>query len=414
MSRFEGKRILIGLCGGIAAYKACDIIRQLYREGAETVQIVMTKSAQAFVTPLTLETLSQNPVLTESLENTTDGVPIHIALAQDFDVFLILPATANTVAKLAHGMADDLLSTTAITFTNEPILLAPAMNGRMWANPIFQENLEKFVALPWVDVVPPEWGALACGETSEGKLAQQETILAYLYRMLSTPHYLNQKIVVTAGGTAEPIDAVRYMTNRSSGKMGLTLADEAWAMGADVTLIHTIPELPARPYETQFVRTVEEMANATHQAFEAANALFMTAAVSDFKALHPETQKIKKQETLEIALEKTRDILTELGERKRTGQLLIGFAAESQVNKAVLQDKLQRKNLDFLACNDISRADIGFGASHNEIHLLTASGEELHLPKAEKTMIARELLRRVATSFSEQANKQQLAAATTH
>jgi phosphopantothenoylcysteine decarboxylase / phosphopantothenate---cysteine ligase len=402
-TRFGGRRILIGLCGGIAAYKVCDVIRQLYREGAECVQVMMTESAQAFVTPLTLETLTMQPVLTSALQNITvshaesrseitGATPVHVALAQQFDALLILPATANTLAKLAYGLCDDIVSTTALTFTGKPIVIAPAMNGRMWSNPLLQENIRRLESLPNVTFVPPEWGPMACRETGEGKLAAQETLLAYLDRAQREPSLADQRVVVTAGGTAEPIDAVRFMTNRSSGKMGVALADEAWAMGAEeVTLIHTLTDLAPRPYKTLHVKTVEEMAAATHAAFSNATILAMAAAVSDFKASNFVPEKIKKQDTMTIALEKTRDILCELGQRKQPGQVLIGFAAESAPQPDILLDKLRRKQVDLLACNDISRGDIGFGATQNELHLLFADGREVYLDKADKHIIAQGL-----------------------
>lgn len=391
---FQNKKILLGVCGGIAAYKACDLTRELYRQGAEKVQIVMTESAKQFISPLTLESLSRHPVLETNLSNNTEGTPLHIALAQEFDAFLILPATANTMAKLACGIADDLLTTTALTFTGKPVLIAPAMNTRMWENPLLEDNLYRLEAMDTVSIIPPDVGSLACGEYGEGKLAQQAIILDYLYRAIHAHNarLKDQNILVTAGGTSEPIDPVRMITNRSSGQMGVAMADEAWAMGASVTLVHTLPNLATKPYDTLYVQTVDSMAEAVLASFPKNNMLVMAAAVSDYKVSNPSEQKLKKQVTATLELTKTRDILVEVAKLKQPHQKVIGFAAETNLDNKQLLEKLQRKHLDMLACNDVSRSDIGFGAEDNEMTLLFPDGTQQHLAKAPKQVIAQEIL----------------------
>lgn len=395
MLRFQNKKILIGLCGGVAAYKACDLIRELERQGASCVQVLLTDGAKQFVSLLTLETLSGQPVLQNAFCNVGHKTPIHIWLAQNFDAFLIMPATANTIAKLAQGLADDLLSTTAITFTHKPIIIAPAMNCRMWENPLVVENTQKLRDLPHVTMIDPVIGDLACGEFGEGKLASQSTLLDSLYQVLHPNNqlFINKKILVTAGGTAEPIDSVRYITNKSSGKMGVAIADELFAMGASVELVHTLSDLPEKPYKTVLVKTVIEMQQAVESDFSQLDGVVMTAAVSDFKVKTEHQGKIKKQENYSIELVQTPDILKRLGELKQPHQFLIGFAAESgEITPEQLQRKLLGKNLDMLVCNDIARADIGFSAEQNEVTLYFKDKPNQQLSKASKPLIAQQLL----------------------
>ncbi|HEY9687514.1 MAG TPA: bifunctional phosphopantothenoylcysteine decarboxylase/phosphopantothenate--cysteine ligase CoaBC [Coleofasciculaceae cyanobacterium] len=393
---FSGKTIVIGVTGGIAAYKACDLIRELYRRQAARVLCVMTSSAQNFITPLTLQALSREPVYTSELAVDDSGTPLHITLAQQADALLILPATADTVAKLAAGFADNMVTTTAITFTGKPILLAPAMNTRMWENPLTRENLDKLRQLPNFTVIEPKSGHLACGETGEGHLADQESILQALYQAVHPQMGLFKgiKAVVTAGGTTEPIDPVRVISNRSSGKMGLALADELFAMGADVTLVTTRPPGP-RPYSIVAVQTATEMQQALDSRFEKTNLLLMAAAVSDFAVENPAEQKIKRENQPEpqINLVSNPDILAELGQRKRPGQVLVGFAAESGNLIKNAEDKLRRKQVDAIVANDISQEGIGIGADENEVTLLFPGQPPQPLPRASKGEVARQLLR---------------------
>ena len=403
--RFDGVNILVGITGGIAAYKACDVIRELQRQGAANVTAMMTPSAQQFITPLTLESLTRHKVYTDAFENDETGTPTHIALAQAFDLLLILPATAHTMAKLAHGEADNILTTTALTFTQKPIVVAPAMNTRMWENPATQRNLEIIESFGHIDVIPPDCGLLACGETGAGKLAQMDLILSYVARAAHPLRGLlnGQKIVVTAGGTQEPIDPVRFMTNRSSGKMGGCLADEAWAMGAEVTLIHAAPKDLIRPYTIEAAPTVSEMAVKTHDAFKTATGLLMAAAVSDFTTSDAKPQKIKKADTLTLELSKAQDILLTMGQAKQPGQWTVGFAAETHEMAQYAQDKLQSKHCDMLVANDVSRNDIGMNADENEVVLYTPDQAPTRLEKQPKGVIARQILTHLSQHVLHQA-----------
>lgn len=396
---FSGKTIAIGITGGIAAYKACDLIRELYRRNAERVICIMTPAAEAFITPLTLQALSRNPVYTSELSIDASGVPIHIVLAQQADALMILPATTNVIAKLSQGLADDLVTTTAITFTRKPVLVVPAMNTRMWEHPLTRDNIQRLKTLAGYTIVEPCAGHLACGETGDGHLADQETVLQALYKAIHPQAgiYKGVRAVVTAGGTAEPIDPVRLISNRSSGKMGLALADELFAMGADVTLVTTRPPGP-RPYQLITVQTATEMQKALNDHFERTDLLLMAAAVSDFAVEQPADQKIKREHTSNPTLQlvSNPDILASLGERKKTGQMLVGFAAESQDLIRNATDKMRRKHLDAIVANDISRSDIGFDADENEVTLLLADQPPQTLPRAPKNEIARTLLTRLA------------------
>lgn len=395
---FSGKTIALGITGGIAAYKACDLIRELYRRQAQRVICVMTPSAEAFITPLTLQALSRQPVYTSALAVDAGGVPIHIVLAQQADAFMILPATADSIAKLSHGMADNLVTTTAITFTGKPVLVVPAMNTRMWENPLTVRNVETLRQLPNLTVVEPSDGHLACGETGDGHLADPETILQALYKALhpQTGVYQGIRAIVTAGGTTEPIDPVRVISNRSSGKMGLALADELSAMGADVTLITTRPPGP-RPYPIIAVQTAAEMQQALATRFERTHLLLMAAAVSDFAVENPADKKIKREHTPEptLALVSNPDILAELGQRKKPGQVLVGFAAESGDLLENATAKMRRKQLNAIVANDISRSDIGFDSDQNEVTLLFPESPPCPLERAAKSEIARQVLIRI-------------------
>ncbi len=399
---FSGKTIAIGITGGIAAYKACDLIRELYRRGAKRVLGIMTPTAESFLTPLTVQALSRYPVYSSELSVDDHGVPIHIVLAQQADALLILPASTDTLAKLAHGTADNLVTTTAITFTGKPVLIAPAMNTRMWDHPLTQENLRKLKSVPNYTVVEPIAGSLACGEVGEGHLADQETVLQALYETVHPKRGLFEGIqaLVTAGGTIEPIDPVRVLSNRSSGKMGLALADELSAMGAQVTLITTKPPT-SRFYRIIPVQTAAEMRNAVHQYSEQTDLLIMAAAVSDYSVENSAAQKLKREQLPELSLKLTPnpDILAEVGERKRGGQLLIGFAAESTDLIRNATEKLRRKNLDVIVANDISRSDIGFETDQNEVTLIFPNASPEVIARAPKDEIARQILYSVQEKF---------------
>lgn len=412
---FSGKTIALGICGGIAAYRACDLIRELYRQGAARVICLMTQSAEAFIPALTLEALSAQPVYRYNAsvvtqENSSQsGLPVHIQLAQEADLLLVMPATVNTIAKMACGLADDLLTTTFMTFTNKPVLLAPAMNHRMWDHPLFQDNLKRLLALPNVSLVSPVAGLLACGEIGEGHLASQQSILHHAYRLLHPYAQCLEgvKILVTAGGTREPIDPVRCLSNYSSGKMGLALADEAWAMGAEVTLLSSQPELQ-RPYDIHGFSTIRDLQAVLEAQWPLHDWLLMAAAVSDFRPSQVAAQKMKKYPHPEgeilpsqtLLLEANPDLLASLSLAKQPYQRLVGFAAESEDLLHHAKTKLARKNLDAIVANDISQPGIGFASDENEVTLITASGCLKAIEKAPKPVVARKILHCLHEEFA--------------
>jgi phosphopantothenoylcysteine decarboxylase / phosphopantothenate---cysteine ligase len=395
---FQGKTIAIAISGGIAAYKACDLIRELYRRGAGSVRVLMSENAQRFVSPLTFQALSRYPVVVNELDVEADGTPTHIQLAQQCDALLVMPATANCLAKLAHGLADDVISTTFLTFHNKPVVIAPAMNTRMWQHTVTQRNLEILKTIPALSFVPVSSGLLACGETGEGHLASIETILQYLYRTIhpEAKRYDGMDVIVTTGGTREAIDPVRIITNHSSGKMGLAIADELFAMGANVTLI-TTGSIWDRPYTQVVTPSVTEMKQCLEERFPRCDMLVMTAAVSDFQVANPSETKIKKQSESLYALHLTQapDILAGLGAIKHPHQVLVGFAAESHDLVNYAQDKLARKNLDAIVANDISRKDIGFNSDENEVTLFFPNHQPFRLEKQPKDRIAQAVLKAV-------------------
>jgi phosphopantothenoylcysteine decarboxylase/phosphopantothenate--cysteine ligase len=392
---FSGKTIALAVTGSIAAYRTCDLIRELYRLNALRVMVLLSQSATEFVTPLSLQILSREAVHLNDLSVNEQGVPIHIATAQDADVLVVVPCTANMLARLAHGLADDLVSTTAISFTDKPMVIVPAMNTRMWRNPLTKKNVELLSALPNVTVITPISGNLACGETGDGHLADQSVILQYIYRQLHPQAGLFNRMsaIVTAGGTREPLDPVRTLTNRSSGKMGLALADELFGMGASVTLITTQAPANSRPYPVVTVDRADEMRIAIENRFSSADLLLMSAAVSDYRVEAPAKQKIKRGEgPLILELAPNTDILAQLSKQKRPDQVVVGFAAETEHLLAHAREKLERKNLDLVVANDISREDIGFNHEFNEVTLLFRDKEQTAIPRGPKTLVARELL----------------------
>jgi len=375
----SSKKVLIGITGGIAAYKICDLIRLFKKNGAD-VKVVATQNALNFVTKLTLQTLSQNPVAIEQFD-VEEYKPEHISLADDADVFVIAPASANTISKLATGVCDNLLTSVACAFKN-PIVLAPAMNCNMWENKIIQENIEKLKELGY-NILEPEEGFLACGYNGSGRLCSIEKIFDKSVEILNTKKKLiNKKIVITAGGTREKLDTVRYISNFSSGKMGIALADEAHAQGAEVVLISTIEV--KKPYKVVFVQSAIEMKEAVESEFVDADALVMAAAVADYRAKKIADVKMKKtsQDEISIDLIKNPDILKEISSKKTEKQLVIGFCAESENVLEFAKEKIQKKGCDFLIANDVSRNDIGFSSDYNEVLIIDKS---LNVKKIEKT-----------------------------
>jgi phosphopantothenoylcysteine decarboxylase/phosphopantothenate--cysteine ligase len=377
-------RVVLGVTGGIAAYKACELCRLLVKDGHE-VTPVLTPAASAFVAPRTFEALARR-------ESPPELYP-HLARA---DLLVVAPLSANTLAKLAHGLADSVLTELALAFAG-PVLVAPAMNTRMWANPATQANAAQLAARGVV-FAGPEHGELAEGEVGVGRMAQPEAILQACRELLSrTAQLAGRRVVVTAGGTREPLDTVRYLGNRSSGRMGVEIAAEAARRGAEVTLLAANLAVPA-PAGLDVVQapTAAELARETLARTEA-DVVVMAAAVADYRpAASLDEKRRKNDEPWELTLEPTLDILAELGARRADGQVLVGFAAdEGQAGLEAARDKRERKRVNLLAFNDVSRSDIGFDAEENELTLISASGERL-IGKRSKRECAAAILDEIA------------------
>lgn len=383
----SGKKILLGITGGIAAYKICELIR-LYKKNGADVKVVVTQNALNFVTKLTLQTLSQNQVFVEQFD-VEEYKPEHISLADDSDIFVIAPASANTISKLATGICDNLLTSVACAFKN-PILIAPAMNCNMWGNTVIQENMTKLEEAGYC-IYPPEEGYLACGYEGSGRLADIEKIYEKTIEILNNKKKLSdKKILVTAGGTKEKIDTVRFISNYSSGKMGIALADEAYKQGAEVVLVSTVDV--KKPYKVEIVESALEMKKAVES--NDFDCLIMAAAVADYRAKEISEVKMKKtsEDEISIDLVKNPDILKEVCANKKDGQIVVGFCAESENLIENAKEKISKKGCDFLVANDISRSDIGFSSDYNEVYILNKSGEVQKIEKTTKSKIAKKFL----------------------
>jgi len=386
----QGKVVVLGVCGGIAVYKAAELTRLLIKAGAE-VHVVMTRSACEFVTPLTFQTLSGNPVHTELFNLYQEKEIGHITLADRADLLVVAPATANLVGKVAAGIADDLLTTTLMA-TKAPVLFAPAMNVNMWENPIYQGNQQRLAQLGY-DFIEPVSGLLACGWEGKGKLPEPEAILARCEQLLTPQDLSGLRLLVTAGPTREELDPVRYLSNYSSGKMGYAIARAAAQRGATVTLVSG-PTCLAPPPGVELVRVTSacEMHDAVLAAAADAEGVIKAAAVADYRPLRRAAQKIKKgAQSLQLELEKNPDILAELG-RLPGRRLLVGFAAESEQLLVNARQKLEAKNLDLIVANDITAEGAGFDVETNQVRLLYRDGRQQELPLASKREIAGQLL----------------------
>lgn len=384
------RNVVIGVSGGIAAYKALEIVSLLIKKGIN-VNVIMTESATKFVTPLSFQALSQNMVTCDMFTEPKAWEIQHISLAEKADVFLVAPATANIIGKVANGIADDMLSTT-IMATKAKVIFAPAMNTNMYENPIVQDNIKKLKSFGYEFIDPAE-GRLACGTSGKGKLESPDVIVDRVLMELSEKKdLLNKNIIVTAGPTIAPIDPVRFITNRSTGKMGYAIAKEARNRGAIVTLISGPTNLEApNNINVINVSTNEEMKNEVIKRFDDADIVIKSAAVADYKPKNYSNQKIKKGEgDLVIDFTRDNDILMELGNRKEK-QILVGFAAESHNLKENAKLKLQRKNLDYIVANDITASDTGFASEDNKVIVLSKEGKEIHLDKMSKEKIASNL-----------------------
>jgi len=390
------KTIVLGITGGIAAYKAADIASKLTQAGAR-VEVVMTESATRFIAPLTLRSISGRPVVTDMFEPASEFSLEHIALAEAADIVVIAPATANTIAKIAVGIADDML-TCLVLATKAPVIVAPAMNDNMFQNPVTRENLAKLKTRGFI-IVEPAYGRLASGKMGWGRLAEIETIIGTIKQVLGGKGDLaNKRIVVTAGGTQESIDPVRHIGNRSSGKMGYAVAEAARDRGASVSLITAPTSLPEPAgIEVDHARTARQMKEAVARAVAKADALIMAAAVADYQPKKVATAKIKKEApSLTLELVRTPDILTEI----KGNFIKVGFAAESEDVVANARQKLKKKQLDLIVANNITDAKSGFDVDTNKVTIIDRKGKIEPLPLMSKREVADKILDKVVELLS--------------
>jgi phosphopantothenoylcysteine decarboxylase/phosphopantothenate--cysteine ligase len=388
-------KVALGVCGGIAAYKACEVVRLLQDQGIR-VQVVMTAAAQEFIRPLTFAALSGEKVIT-GLWRSGGGQPNldsaieHISVAQSIDALVVAPCTADTLAKFAHGQADDFLSTLYLA-TPAPVLIAPTMNVQMWEHPATQQNLET-MRQRGVQIIEPGSGYLACGMVGPGRMAESEEIVAATLSALGVVRDLTgETVLITAGPTREPVDPVRFLGNRSSGKMGYALAEAAARRGAKVIVVSG-PVALEPPADTEMVQveTAEEMRNAVMSRVADATVVIAAAAVADFRLKNVSEQKIKRNGAMTLELEPTPDILAEIAAKRRAGQILVGFAAETQNVLENGRAKLRKKNLDGIVVNDVSKSGIGFDSERNQVTIITAD-DEIAIPEDSKLKIAHRIL----------------------
>ncbi|WP_286312942.1 bifunctional phosphopantothenoylcysteine decarboxylase/phosphopantothenate--cysteine ligase CoaBC [Romboutsia ilealis] len=391
----KDKTVVIGVSGGIAVYKTLDVISRLRKLGVN-VNVIMTKSATEFVTPLSFQSLSQNYVVCDMFEDPKTWDVEHVSLAKRADVFLIAPATANVIGKIANGIADDMLTTTVMA-TKAKVLIAPAMNTNMYENPILQRNINTLKELGY-NFVEPESGRLACGDTGKGKLASPEIIVDEVVKLLSKEQDLKGKsIIVTAGPTVESIDPMRYITNRSTGKMGYSIAKEAIERGADVTLITGPTNLtpPQNLKKLVKIESAKDMYEAVLENLDENDVVIKSAAVADYKPKNYSNKKIKKSDDdLIIELDRNKDIAQEIGKIKNN-KILVGFAAETNdlIQNASL--KIKKKNLDFIVANDLTKEGAGFGVDTNIVKIIDKEGNITEYPKMKKEEVANIILNKI-------------------
>jgi phosphopantothenoylcysteine decarboxylase/phosphopantothenate--cysteine ligase len=387
----KGKKVVLGVTGGIAAYKAAEFVRLLAKEEVD-VHVVMTQNAQKFITSLTFQTLSGNPVVTDPFALLEDAQIGHIALADLAELVVVLPATANIIGKIANGIADDFLSTMVMA-TKAPVLFVPSMNVNMWENKALQKNIQILLERGYHLLEPGE-GELACHWYGKGRLPELNEVVEKMEDLLSPKDLKGEQILITGGPTQEPIDPVRFITNRSSGKMGYALAKVARRRGANVILVSgpaSLP-LPRRDIKGVPVRTAEEMRKAVLANLKGSSVVIKAAAVSDFRPKVISQKKIKKGNSdTTLALERTKDILEELG-RKKGNRILVGFAAETENLMANAKKKLQEKNLDLIVVNDVTRPGSGFAGDTNQVKVLYSSGQVKDLPLMTKEEVSQFIL----------------------
>ena len=392
------KNILLGITSGIACYKALDITSQLTKKGYN-VTVMMSDNAKNLISPSLFQVISKNKVYYENFEK--DEIDVyHIELIKNNDLVVIVPATLNIIGKLSNGIADDFISTCLSASDPNKTLIFPAMNTRMYTNPVNQYNMNKLKDFGY-DIIEADTGFLACGENGIGKLPNINKIIDYIeYRINKNENLKNKSILITAGGTKEPIDPVRTITNNSSGKMGISLAKEAKLMGANVTLISTKKDINIPSYIDKiiYVETTQEMLEAVNNEKDKMDAIIMAAAVSDFKIKNYSNQKIKKKDMnndLKLELELNKDILIELSKNKHRKYLLVGFAAESQNLIENARLKLEKKDLDFIIANDISDKTIGFNSDYNKVCIIDKNLNEYEIKYNTKDIISKEILKTI-------------------
>ena len=389
----SGKKILLGVTGGIAAYKAAELTREFVKGGA-SVKVIMTKNASEFITPLTMQTLSGNPVYSEMYSCGSDFDFAHISLAEYPDVVVIAPATANIIGKIAAGLADDLLTTTVIT-TKSPVLICPAMNTNMFANVIVKENISKLASIGYL-FMEPGYGEMACHSEGYGRLPDVSDIVEEVQSILTAKDLTGEQILVTAGPTREPLDPVRFITNYSSGKMGYAIAIAGRQRGARVVLVSGPTSLPV-PRGIQFVPVTSavEMRDAVMEYLEASTVVIKAAAVADYRPAARSGSKIKKRSgPLSLLLERNPDIISEVGLRKGE-RILVGFAVETEDLIENAKAKLLNKNMDLIVANDVMQEGAGFGCNTNIIKILDREGGQLELPMMDKMEAAERIMDRI-------------------
>ncbi len=395
----SGKKILLGVTGGIAAYKAAYLASGLVKRGAD-VHVVMTEHALKLIAPATFWGITGNDVITDLFEPPKKREIVHVSLSESADLMLIAPATANVIGKLANGIADDMLTTMALVARR--IAICPAMNVHMYENPVVAENIARLRGRG-IDFIEPEAGSLACGDEGIGRLADPDTIVAAVQEMLMAERkdYAGKRVMVTAGPTREPIDPVRYISNRSSGKMGYAIAAEAASRGAQVTLVSGPTDLtPPAGVEVITVETVREMCDAVMSRVSSSDVFVSAAAPADFRPVQARDQKIKKTEHLTLELDRTEDILSRVGADKgRT--VVVGFAAETENLVDNAAEKLRAKNCDLVVANDVGAGSGVFGSDTNEVTLVSRSGEAILLPRMAKREVARAILDYVRSNLME-------------
>lgn len=391
---FKGKNIILGVTSSIAAYKSANVASALVKKGCN-VNVLMTENATNFINPLTFEELTKNKCIIDTFDRNVQYNVAHISLATSADAFLIAPASANIIGKIANGIADDMLSTTVMA-CKCPVIISPAMNTNMFENPIVQDNLAKLERYGYI-IIPPAEGRLACGAIGKGKMPDEQVLLNYLERALTEKQdFKGKRVLVTAGPTQESIDPVRYITNHSSGKMGYAVAKQAMLRGAEVTLVSGKVNLPPVPFvKTINVTTAEEMYNAVTREFDSTDIVIKAAAVADFRPVNIADDKLKKADGMEnIPLEPTKDILKALGANKKN-QFICGFSMETQNMTENSKKKLESKNLDMIVCNNLKVEGAGFQGDTNVVTIIDKSSTT-ELGIMSKTEVADKILDRIA------------------